>query len=41
MNFEEKKGHPSSVILAGIFPPNVLFDGLDGWDGLTGGTGGR
>ena len=35
MNFE-KKGHPSSVILAELFPQNVLFDGrvdgrVDGW----------
>ena len=25
MNFEKKKGHPSSVILAELFPQNVLF----------------
>ena len=24
MNFEKKKGHPSSVILAELFPQNVL-----------------
>ena len=30
MNFEKKKGHPSRVILAEIFPQNVLFDGWVG-----------
>ena len=29
----KKKGHPSSVILAGFFPRNVLFGGM-GWDGM-------
>ena len=29
----KKKGHPSSVILAEIFPQNVLFDGLGWWVG--------
>ena len=29
---KKKKGHPSSVILAEIFPQNVLFDGwVGGW----------
>ena len=33
----KKKGLPSSVILAELFPQNVLFDGT-GWTGWTGGT---
>ena len=31
---EKKKGHPSIVILAELFPQNVLFDGT-GWTGWT------
>ena len=34
----KKKGHPSTVILPGFFPRNVLFDGIGwggmGWDGV-------
>ena len=37
----ERKGHPSTVILAELFPQNVLFDKTDetGWTDGTGGTG--